>query len=94
LGCWIDGSHISALLFDIDVVETAIHFGYEINIYDWRELKRLCNTSNDSQPLEDMAEVAKEAYDWLDNNLPEGYYFDIKDNSLFLQHEDLELIND
>jgi len=94
LGCWIDGSHLSGLLFDIDVVETAIHFGYEIDINDWYELKGLCHNTYDTQPFEDMLYVANEAYDWLNMNLPDGYYFDIEDNSLFLRHEDLELIND
>ncbi len=39
LGCWIDGSNMSATEFDIQLVETGIHFGFEIDIRDWNELK-------------------------------------------------------
>lgn len=93
LGCWIDGSHMSASNFDIQLVETAIHFGWDINVEDWKELKnQLDDPYNFS--YEDLYDVAEVAYHWFNELLPQGYYFHIEDNSLFLNHEDMELIND
>ena len=95
LGCWIDGTHMSGLSFDIEVVETALHFGWELDVNDWKELKnQLINYQEEESLYEDLAGVAEEAYDWFNMNLPEGYYFEIDANCLFLTHEDLELIND
>jgi len=93
LGCWIDGTDLSGLFFDFDVVETAIHFGWDINVEDWKELKAQAVTY-DEAVLEDMAYVADSALRWLESQLPEGYYFEIDANCLFLTHEDMELIND
>jgi hypothetical protein len=92
LGCWIDGSHMSASNFDIQLVETAIYFGWDINIEDWKELKNQLG-ENDFAP-EDLYNVAEDAYHWFNELLPQGYYFHIEDNSLFLNHEDMELIDD
>ena len=94
LGCWIDGSHMSGSSFDIQLVETAIHFGWDINIEDWKELKWQIDETYDSQVFEDLYYVAENAYHWFNELLPQGYYFHIEDNSLYLQHEDMELINE
>jgi hypothetical protein len=92
LGCWIDGGHINATAFDIQLVETAIHFGWDINIEDWKELKNQVGETEEA--VEDIFGVAEIAYHWFNELLPQGYYFHIEDNSLFLNHEDMELIDD
>lgn len=95
LGCWIDGTNMSSNEFDIQIVETAIHFGYAINIDDWKELKgQIIDSNYDEYVLEDTAYVSDDAIRYLDFSVPEGYYFEIDANCLFLTHEDLELIND
>jgi hypothetical protein len=95
IGCWIDGTNMSGAELDIQIVETAIHFGYAINIDDWRELKsQIIDSNYDEDVLEDTAYVSYDAIRYLDLNVPEGYYFEIDANCLFLTHEDLELIND
>jgi len=92
LGCWIDGGHINATDFDIQLVETAIHFGWDINIEDWKELKNQVGETEEA--IEDIFSIAEIAYHWFNELLPQGYYFHIEDNSLFLNHEDMELIDD
>lgn len=94
LGCWIDGSHMKATDFDIQLVETAIHFGFEINVEDWKELKNQLEDDADEDVIEDVFGIADIAYHWFNELLPQGYYFHIEDNSLFLNHEDMELIDD
>lgn len=92
LGCWIDGSHMKATDFDIQLVETAIHFGWDINIEDWKELKNQVGETEEA--VEDIFGVAEIAYHWFNELLPQGYYFHIEEQSLILMHEDMELIND
>ena len=94
LGCWIDGSNISGMSFDIQLVEIALGFGYPIDVEDCKELKTQAWETYDTQVYEDLYFVANEAYDWLNMNTPDGYYFDIQDQALFLTHEDLELVDD
>jgi hypothetical protein len=95
IGCWIDGTNMSGADFDIQIVETAIHFGYAINIDDWREIKsQIIDSNYDEDVLEDTAYVSDDAMTYLELNVPEGYYFEIDANCLFLTHEDLELINE
>jgi len=94
LGCWIDGGHMNATTFDIQLVETAIHFGWDINIEDWKELKNQSDDYDNETAIEDIFDVAEIAYHWFNELLPQGYYFHIEDNSLFLNHEDMELIDD
>jgi hypothetical protein len=96
LGCWIDGTNMSGKEFDIQLVETALHFGLTINVEDWKELKnQLDNYPGDELILEDLQTVAEWAYDWFNLKVRDtGYYFEIDANCLFLTHEDLELIND
>ena len=94
LGCWLDGSNISGMSFDIQLVEIALGFGYPIDVEDWKELKTQVFEYTEEQLFEDLYFVANEAYDWLDMNTPDGYYFEIFDQALFLRHEDLELVDD
>jgi len=95
LGCWIDGYAMTASDFDIQLVETALHFGWDINVEDWKELKnQLVDYNYPEDIVEDLANVADEALDWLNIKLPDGYYLEIDASSLFLTHEDLELINE
>ncbi len=96
LGCWIDGSNMSATEFDIQLVETGIHFGFEIDVQDWKELKNQLWVRDNSheEHAENVFEIAEVVYHWFNELLPQGYYFHIEEQSLFLQHEDMELIND
>ena len=95
LGCWIDCSQQSGAQFDIQLVETAFHFGFVIDVEDWKELKNQLDDYPQFEYLyEDLQVVAESAFDWLNTQIPEGYFFYIQDNSLFLTHEDMELIND
>ena len=96
LGCWIDGSNMSATEFDIQLVENAIHFGFEIDIRDWKELKNQLWVRDNSheEHAENVFEIAEVCYHWFNELLPQGYYFHIEEQSLILMHEDMELIND
>jgi hypothetical protein len=96
LGCWIDGSNMLTTEFDIQLVELGIHFGFEINIEDWKELKNQLWVLDNSheEHAENVFEIAEVVYHWFNELLPQGYYFHIEDNSLILMHEDMELIND
>lgn len=96
LGCWIDGSNMSATEFDIQLVETAIHFDFDIDIQDWNELKNQLWVRDNSheEHAENVFEIAEVCYHWFNELLPQGYYFHIEEQSLYLQHEDMELIND
>jgi len=95
LGCWIDGSNMSSREFDTQLVETAINLGWHINIENWKELKNQLDDDNYSiDVMDDLYFVSEEAYHWFNELLPQGYYFHIEEQSLFLQHEDMELIND
>lgn len=95
LGCWIDGSHMSSKEFDTKLIETAIHFGWGIEIKEWNELKNELSEDNYSiDVMDDLFFLAEEAYHWFNELLPQGYYFHIGEQSLILRHEDMELIND
>lgn len=94
LGCWIDGSQMPNWEFDIQLVETAIHFGFEIDVEDWKELKNQVYSPYNFTPSEDTYYISEVCYHWFNELLPQGYYFHIEDNSLYLMHEDMELIND
>jgi hypothetical protein len=96
LGCWIDGSQMLTTDFDIQLVETGIHFGFEIDIEDWKELKSQLwvRGNNHEEHAENVFEIAEVVYHWFNQLLPQGYYFHIEEQSLYLMHEDMELIND
>lgn len=96
LGCWIDGSNMLTTEFDIQLVELGIHFGFEIDVWDWKELKNQLWVLDNSheEHAENVFEIAEVVYHWFNELLPQGYYFHIEDNSLILMHEDMELIND
>ena len=96
IGCWIDGTNMSGADFDIQLVETALHFGMVLNVEDWKELKnQLEDYPQDELIYEDLQTVAEWALDWFNLKVRDtGYYFEIDANCLFLTHEDLELIND
>jgi hypothetical protein len=91
LGCWIDGSLMSSKEFDIQIVETAIHFGWDINVEDWKELKNQLDEDYGYEVLEDLYFVGEDAFNYLSAGVPDGYFFYILDQMLFLTHEDFEL---
>lgn len=74
LGCWIDGSHWSALDFNKAVVTlTANHYGYQSS---------QSNTDDDDWMWE-----ADDAIDYMQSLCPHGYWFEVEDNSLYLRSE-------
>lgn len=79
LGCWVDASHQSTYDLYQRTVALAKNFGFQ--------------ESYPSASKEDILSWDQDfwdAYDYLNSVCPHGYWFEIRDNSLFLESEDGE----
>lgn len=90
-GCIIDGSHWSAQDFTIAVIRYAISKGFEIDqeLFD-RDVDALENDRVDSDDelhdiLDGLDTTFLQAVDYIADLLPEGYYYIIDENGLYLE---------
>ena len=94
LGIIMDGSHESGTYLDIRIIDFAIGFGYQVDMHEWNEGKELWANKQDltdwefSDLTQAMWEECQLAVDWMNDQLPENYYFFIDDNSLYLTYEE------
>lgn len=94
LGVIFDGSHQSGTFLDIRVIDFAIEFGYQTDIKEWADAKQDWEDRDDLTDWEftDLTqgiwEECELAVQWMNDQLPENYYFFIDDNSLYLTYEE------
>ena len=95
LGCVIDGSHWSVLDFTTAVIDLGIKHGYgdvfDVEYYK-RDLESLRSDALDEDEILDIRQAIDDTYydvlDYLNYIVPEGYYFDVHESSLFLTRSD------
>jgi hypothetical protein len=92
LGCIIDGSHWNPQDFEIAILRFAINYGYDD--VDMEKVEEDYDNMNDlcSHDYEDFIQALWEeselAVNWMNDQLPENYYFYIDDGSLYLTYEE------
>lgn len=90
LGCWIEGASVrNPIEFSIAIVELAIRHGFEVETSVWTADREVfLNGEPTFEMLEDLGIVTDVALDFLNTNLPEGFYFDFEDGLVLYQDED------
>lgn len=94
LGIVIDGSHWSSTDFDIAVIDFAIGFGYQLDMQEWADAKQDWQDKNDltdwefSDLTQGVWEECELAIQWMNDQVPENYYFFVDDGSLYLTYEE------
>ena len=94
LGIIMDGSHDSGTNLDIRIIDYAIGFGYKLDMQEWYDAKQDWEDKNDLTDWEftDLTQGIREecelAIHWMNDQLPENYYFFIDDNILYLTYEE------
>ena len=94
LGIIFDGSHQSGTFLDIRIVEFAIGFGFPIDKNEWQdamkewELREHLGEWEFIDLCEAITEECSRAIEWMNDQVPENYYFFIDDNSLYLTYEE------
>ena len=87
-GIWIEGSHSNSTDFTIAVVDLAIYHGFEINNDLWESDRAIFVAgAADQEMIEDLDSIYYDAIDYLNDNLPDGYWFQVHEQCLYLTHE-------
>ena len=92
-GCVIDGSHMSNFDFMVAVIDIAIDSGFEIDMETYQaDLAFVKSDEDDEDRLLDILDALDwtydEALDYLNSKLPEGLYYTVDEQSLFLEEEE------
>ena len=79
IGVWIEGRPtLSPIEFSVALVDLAVSHHFDIEEGVWNEDKPIFLTGEPTlEMIEDLGFVAEAAFEYLNNILPEGYYFDI-----------------
>lgn len=91
LGCVIDGSHWNSQDFEVAILRFATSYGYDV---DMKKIEDDYYNINDLEGhdyedfLQSLWEESELAVDWMNDQLPENYYFYIDDGSLYLTYEE------
>lgn len=96
LGCWIEGASVrNPVEFSVAIVELARHNGLEMDDEAWDAdipifLRQVDEPELTYDMLEDLGFVTDAALDFLNENLPDGYYFDFEDGLYLFREQDEE----
>lgn len=92
-GCYIDGSHMSALDFSIAIIEFSHNHGFELDYAAFdRDVFDIQNNELDEDLYMEIVTAIDwtydDALDYLNDTAPENMYWAVRDSSLFLIDED------
>ena len=92
IGCHIDGSHHRTTDFIAQVIRYAHRLGYEIEIDQMEtDLVALDEGTLDDDEMLDVLDSLEwcyeEAMNFLHDTAPDGYYWEVDDQSLFFREE-------
>ncbi len=92
-GIYIDGSHMSSTDFSIAVIRFAVANGFEIDIDQLeKDIEAIEERSLDEDDLWDILDSIEwtyvDAIDYLNDTAPEGTFWEVSDNSLYLTSEE------
>jgi hypothetical protein len=99
VGCWVDQSHGDAETLNRRVIDTATAYGWQLADTDAAYLTEVLNPRADLRELskraaelaEIVSAIADDAVDYLNGITPDGLYFEIDDNSLYLRDDSEEI---
>ncbi len=88
-GIYIDGSHTSAVDFQVAVIRFAIDRGYEIDSNQMdKDVAWINNERDDDDILLDILDGLDWAYEgaleYLNDTVPDKLYWEVEDQSLYL----------
>ena len=87
-GIWIEGTHSNVVDFTIAVIDLAIDRGFEIEKDLWESDRAVFVAgAADQDMIEDLDFTYYEALEYLNDNLPDGYWFEVYEQCLYLTHE-------
>jgi len=98
LGVWLEGCiQYNPTEQNLAIIKLAIKHGWrDYDMEAWQEMYDLNLHATPEPPTysdtEDLAWVLDDAVEWLNNQLPDGYYFTFEDTHFILTHEDYEVI--
>jgi hypothetical protein len=89
-GCVLDGSHMNSFDFTTAVIDLAVDAGFEIDREQYgADLEAYKNDGLDEDTLLSVLDALdwtyEDALDFLNNGLPNGLYYTVYDQSLFLE---------
>jgi len=92
-GCVLDGSHMSSMDFSIAVIDLAVDAGFEIDRERYNaDVEAYKNEGLDEDTLYEVLDALdwtyEDALEYLNSGLPEGLYYTVEDQSLFLEELD------
>jgi hypothetical protein len=92
-GCVLDGSHMNSFDFTTAVIDLAVDAGFEIDREQYgADLEAYKNDGLDEDTLLSVLDALdwtyEDALDFLNNGLPNGLYYTVDDQSLFLEELD------
>lgn len=94
LGVWIEGcTKHTPTEQNLEIIKIAINtYGWtDYSIEAWQEMYDLyLNEEVTMSDYEDLSWILDDAVEWLNNQLPDGYYFTFEDTDFVLTHEDYE----
>ena len=88
-GCWVDGSHLSADGFDVQVITFAEINGWNCGKWEIDEIldaRKVDERDGDNYPVwsEPLFDAAQDAVDWLNAQRTDDLVWTVEDNSLYL----------
>lgn len=84
-GVWIDSKNLTPIQFDIAVVELAIRHGYDILLDIWDADKpKFLSGNADQEMLDELYILADFSIQYLNEQLPRNYFFDVSKIGLVL----------
>ena len=92
-GCVLDGSHMNSIDFTLAVIDLAVDAGFEIDREQYgSDVEAYKNDGLDEDTLYEVLEALdwtyEDALDFLNSGLPEGLYYTVDDQCLFLEELD------
>lgn len=92
-GCVLDGSHMSSIDFTLAVIDLAVDAGFEIDREQYgADVEAYKNDGLDEDTLLSVLDALEWTYegalDFLNNGLPNGLYYIVEEQSLFLEELD------
>ena len=92
-GCVLDGSHMNSFDFITAVIDLAIDAGFELDEETYRkDVEDMRNGEVDDEWIMSVLDALdwtyEDALEYLNSGLPEGLYYTVDDQSLFLEELD------
>lgn len=89
LGVWVEGAAVhNPIEFNVAIVDLARAHGFELDEAAWSEDKPVfLNGDVSYDMLEDLGYVCDEALAWLNEQLPDYFYFDFEDGLVLCKEE-------